>query len=345
MQFLRAGDWARVTNGALHGELGRVISTDHACGSVGLEIAFNGHPDEIELRLQDIEHVFWVSDTVRVIAGSYLGLEGYVLKMCGEMFHVCQEVSKEVVEVSKYYLDQCPLRHTINSQLPVQQHLAPPPESDSIKIGDFIQVLDGEHIGKCSIVDWISKGESKLWFRDIITPDDTESELSSILVPTSLVQGTDLAQTIQYTRERGYDVRPGDTVTVACGPEYGATGVMQSVDFPNANLTLLCNGDRLLINVKIRFTIKLHNASLDSFKKNIGQETCTVAVHGQQHTNVKLRNVVTRYGMRLNGMVLEGPEMIAFCDMWKRSFLAPPALWSPHFRYLLGYIIPIRVFT
>ncbi|KAG2048682.1 hypothetical protein BDR06DRAFT_1071144 [Suillus hirtellus] len=304
MQFLCMGDWARVTNGALHGELSRVILTDHACGSVGLEIAFDGHPDEIELHLQDIERVFRVGDTIRVIAGSYLGLEGYVLKMCGETFHV---------EVSKHYLDQ---------------------------------LLDGEHIGKHGIVDWISKGESKLWFRDIITPDDMESGLSSILVPTSLVQRTDLAQTIQYTRERGYDVRPGDTVTVARGPEYGATGVMQSVDFPNANLTLLCNGDRLLINVKIGFTIKLHNTSLDSFKKNIGQEafviggdrkgyratlyglapqTCTVAVHGQQHTNVKLRDVVTRYGMRLNGVVLEGSEMIAFCNMWKRSFLVPPA--------------------
>ncbi|KAG2119466.1 uncharacterized protein F5147DRAFT_647424 [Suillus discolor] len=214
MQFLRAGDWARVTNGALRGELGRVILTDHACGSMGLEITFDRHPDEIELCLQDIEHVFRVGDTIRVVAGSYLGLEGYVLKMCGEAFHV---------EVSKYYLDQHPLRHMINSQLPVQQHLAPPPEYDTIEIGDFIQVLGGEHIGKCGIIDWISKGESNLWFRDIITPDDTESGLSSISVPTSLVQRMDLAQTIQYTRERGYDVRPGDTVTVACGPEYGAT--------------------------------------------------------------------------------------------------------------------------
>lgn len=140
----------------------------------------------------------------------------------------------------------------------------------------------------------------------------------------------DLAQTIQYTRERGYDVRPGNTINVARRPEYGAMGVVQSVDFPNARLNLLCDGDHLLvsntqldssisdlsqINVKITFTIKLHNASLDSFKKDIGHEvfvvggdrkgyratlyslapeTCTVAVHGQQHTNVKLHNVVTR---------------------------------------------------
>lgn len=218
----------------------------------------------------------------------------------------------------------------MKSQLPVQQHFAPAPESDSIEIGDFIQVLDGEHVGKRGVVDWISKGESKLWFRDIITPDDTQSGLSSILVPTAMVQRTDLTQTLQYTQEKGYDVRPGDTVSVARGPECGATGVVQSVDFPNATLTLLCDGDHSLvsnihldsnisdlsqINVKITFTMKLHNASLDSFKKNIGQEvfviggdrkgyratlyslaseTCTVAVHGQQRVNVKLHDVVTR---------------------------------------------------
>jgi ribosomal protein L24 len=99
MQFLRAGDWARVTNGSLRGELSRVISTDHSCGSVGLEITFNGCPDEIEVCLQDVEHVFCVGDTVRVVAGPYLGLEGYILKMCKEVFHMCQEASKEVVSL------------------------------------------------------------------------------------------------------------------------------------------------------------------------------------------------------------------------------------------------------
>ncbi|KAG1787212.1 uncharacterized protein HD556DRAFT_1312927 [Suillus plorans] len=294
MQLLRIGDWARITNGALHGALGRVISTDHACGSVGLEIDSKGHPDKIEFRLQDIEYLFRIGNTVRVVAGPYLGLEGYIIKMCGEVFYV---------EVSKYYLDQRPLRHTIKSQLPVQQHLAPSPESDCIEIWDFIQVLDRKHIRKHSIVDWISKGESTLWFRDIITPDNTGSGLSSILVPTAMVQVTDLAQTIQYTKERGYDVRPGDT-----------------------------------INIKIGFTIKLHNdigqevfviggdrKGYQATLYSLAPEICMVAVHGQQRTNVKLHDVVTRYGMRLSGVILEGPEMILFCEMRKRSYLAPPA--------------------
>jgi hypothetical protein len=63
-----------------------------------------------------------------------------------------------------------------------------------------------------------------------------------------MVQWMDLTQTIQYTRERGYDVQPGDVVNVARGPDYGAKGVVQSMDFPNACLTLLCDGDRSLVS-------------------------------------------------------------------------------------------------
>ncbi|KAG2086297.1 hypothetical protein BD769DRAFT_1681243 [Suillus cothurnatus] len=124
----------------------------------------------------------------------------------------------------------------------------------------------------------------------------------------------DLTQTIQYTRERGYDVKPGDVVNVARGPDYGAKGVVQSMDFPNACLTLLCDGDRSLINIQIRFVIKVQNTNLSSFKKDISQEVfviggewkgyqgtlhsltannCTIALHGQQHTTFELHEVAT----------------------------------------------------
>ncbi|KAG1889804.1 uncharacterized protein F5891DRAFT_1198328 [Suillus fuscotomentosus] len=191
-----------------------------------------------------------------------------------------------------------------------------PSELDSIQIGDFIEVLDGEHMGKRGVVDWLAKGDNKLWFRDILSTESIESSggLSSL-------------------SERGYDVRPGDIVTVVRGPEYEAKGVVQSVDFPNAHLSVLCD------------VMKVRNATLDSFKKDIGQEVfiiggghkgyqatlyslgieaCTVAIHGQKRITVKLCDVVTKYGMRLNGAMLEGPELISFCVMRKKSYLAPP---------------------
>jgi ribosomal protein L24 len=96
---LRVGDSARIVQGSLRGQLGKVVSTDHTCGSVGLELTFDdGGLEEIELRFQDIERVFRVGDSVRVIAGSFLGVEGHILQIDGDIFHICQAVSKEEVK-------------------------------------------------------------------------------------------------------------------------------------------------------------------------------------------------------------------------------------------------------
>ncbi|KAG2101543.1 hypothetical protein BD769DRAFT_1393800 [Suillus cothurnatus] len=317
-QFLRVGDSAKVVQGSLRGQLGKVVSTDHSCGSVGLELGFDdGGLEEIELRFQDIERVFRVGDSVRVVAGSFLGVEGHILQMDGDVFHICQAVSKEEVVVSKYYLDRRPLSHTLPSQLPTQQYFEPPPNSESIEIGDNIRVWNGPQAGKFGIVTWITTGSDHLLFRDICTEDDTEINggLSSISVPTAFVQRTNLKQTLQYTKERGYDVRPGDTVSVVRGPEYQAKGFVHSVDYPNARLTLVCDGDRSLVTVPIRFVAKIRNTNLDAFRNDTGKEVfiikgnqkgyratlysynsehCIVALPGQQRTELKLQNVVTR---------------------------------------------------
>jgi ribosomal protein L24 len=98
-QFLRVGDSARIVQGSLRGQFGKVVSTDHTCGSVGLELTFDdGGLEEIELRFQDIERVFRVGDSVRVIAGTFLGVEGHILQIDGDIFHICQAVSKEEVK-------------------------------------------------------------------------------------------------------------------------------------------------------------------------------------------------------------------------------------------------------
>jgi hypothetical protein len=122
--------------------------------------------------------------------------------------------------------------------------------NDSIEIGDYIEVLKGEHVGKCRVINWFPKGDTKLLFRDIFTVDNDESSsgLSSISVPVAIVQRMSTTQTIQFTKERGYDIKPGDVMTVVRGPEYEAKGVVQSVDFPNARLTLLCDIDHTLVS-------------------------------------------------------------------------------------------------
>ncbi|KAG1729540.1 hypothetical protein EDD22DRAFT_853119 [Suillus occidentalis] len=236
---------------------------------------------------------------------------------------VCSEIGK--VQVSKYYLDRRPMHHTFQPRLPAQQHYEPPPD-ESIQVGDHIKVLAGEHMGKCGIVSWFSAGATQLWFcetNSIFIEDETKCSLGPpvIHVTATFVQRMHLPQTITYTTDRGYDVRPGDVVSVAHGPEYQTKGIVQSVDFPNAHLTILSESDQSLIDVPIRFMVKLCNAPLDSFRKiindevfliggdrkgfratlhSVGEENCIMAPHGQVRIRVKCKDVATKYGMRLN---------------------------------------------
>ncbi|KAG2739746.1 hypothetical protein P692DRAFT_20756585, partial [Suillus brevipes Sb2] len=97
LQFLRVGDSARPITGEVCQEIGTVVSTNHASGSACLKFILDGHGQELEFRLQDIERVFWVGDTVRVVAGAYAGLEGHIIKKSEDLFHVCQEATNEEV--------------------------------------------------------------------------------------------------------------------------------------------------------------------------------------------------------------------------------------------------------
>ncbi|KAG1738459.1 hypothetical protein EDD22DRAFT_852065 [Suillus occidentalis] len=256
MQFLRVGDWVRANTGALHSELSQVISTDHAFGSVCLEFYIDGRPNTVDFRLQDIEQVFRVGDTVRVVAGPYLGLEGYILQMCEDVFCICQAVSKEEVEISKFYLDHRSLSHTLQPRLLTQQYFKHPLDSGSIEIGDMIEVFRGVQRGQRGIVQWFPKGGTHLWFQD--TELMVSGTPSSVCVPAVCVQQTHLNEMLQYTKEKGYDTRPGD-----------------------------------IISIPIRFMAKICN----------------------QRIELKLQDIATRYGMRLNGAMLEGLELASFCDM------------------------------
>jgi transcription elongation factor len=146
------------------------------------------------------------------------------------------------VEVSKFYVDHRPLSHTLQPQLPTQQYFELPLDSESIEIGDTIEVFVGEQTGKRGIVQWFPKGGTHVWFQ-------VSGTRSSICVPAECVKRTHLVKTLQCTKERGYDIRPGDVVSVLRGPEYQRKGVVKSVDFPNGRLTLISDMDFSLVGI------------------------------------------------------------------------------------------------
>jgi hypothetical protein len=71
-----------------------------------------------------------------------------------------------------------------------------------------------------------------------------------------VVRRVRIPDVLKFTKEKGYDVKPGDRVRVARGSDYGATGIVQSVDFPNAHLTLKCDGGDALVS--FFFFLPLH---------------------------------------------------------------------------------------
>jgi transcription antitermination factor NusG len=93
--ILHMGNWARVVEGPLHGESGQVILMDHTVGSASLEFMFNGHLEQIKVCLKEIEHIFWVGNTIKVVAGPYLGIEGHIIQMQQYVFNICQDISNE----------------------------------------------------------------------------------------------------------------------------------------------------------------------------------------------------------------------------------------------------------
>ncbi|KAG1803962.1 uncharacterized protein BJ212DRAFT_1581118 [Suillus subaureus] len=291
LQFLCIGDSARSITGEVCQEICTVISTNHASGSTCLKFLLNGHGQELEFQLQDIERVFWIGNTVRVVVGAYTGLEGHIIKKSEDLFHMCQEATNEEVE------------------LPMQPDFDPLPEPESFQIGDEIEVCVGEYMGKCRIVVWFPVGGTTLWFCAV---GNIEDEL--INAPTAFVQHIRPFKTLQFTKERRYDVKPGDIMTVTHGPEFQTKGVVQAVDFSNVHLTLISEGDYSLVNVPIGFAMKISNMNPDSFCDIIGKEvfiirgawkgyqamlyqlahdTCSISVHGQAHTMVKCEDVAT----------------------------------------------------
>lgn len=166
------------------------------------------------------------------------------------------------------------------------------------RVTRIVRSLSLKGLGKRGVVTWAPSGGTQLWFQDessqmmISYHTKCYSRPSSIQVPVISVQRTRLPQTIKFTKEKGYDLKPGDVVRVVRGPEYQMKGTVQSVNFPKARLILLSESDHSLVSgiqldsvisdleqvdVPIAFVMKIFNASLlDSFNKVIGQEVFIV---------------------------------------------------------------------
>ncbi|KAG1726609.1 hypothetical protein EDD22DRAFT_961390 [Suillus occidentalis] len=321
---------------------------DHAFGGlVTLDFKLDSEKKQMQATLVNVECVFNVGNEVRVVAGVYQGVEGYLVQKYKDNFTICQSGTQQEIDVSKYYLDRRPVDRTLQGYMAAPQYIDPPEEPKSIEIGDYIQVTVSDLIGKGGLVLWAA-GEF-IWFQDETdiqsVNDRTPDRIPFLRVQAAVVKRMRLPGTLKFTRERGYDVRPGDVVSVACGPEFRAKGVVTAVDFLNTQLTLETEGNHALIKVPICFVMKMQIVDLDNFKKFINKEVfiirgakkgfpatlyalslddCVITVHGLPRMNAKHCDVATTYGCRLNSAMLEWHEFTSFCEMCRKSHVVPP---------------------
>jgi hypothetical protein len=98
-----------------------------------------------------------------------------------------------------------------------------------------------------------------LWFHDYTV----DSGPQFIQVPVSIVQRARIAPTIKFTKDRGYDVRPGDCINVARGPEFSTQGIVESVNFLKAELTFRSDADLSAVSLVHRSRVVYSNLRLD----------------------------------------------------------------------------------
>ncbi|KAG2071711.1 hypothetical protein BDR04DRAFT_1117536 [Suillus decipiens] len=180
----------------------------------------------VEAKLNDIEHVFNVGNEVSIIAGAYAGVQGYILERNNDVFQICQARTQAqayvYIKICKYYLDHCPVDLTLQGHNPVQSYIDSLLEPQSVKIGNYVEVIVSGLKGKSGIVQWASGGF--VWFQDdmeVMRANDHSSvTLPFIHIAAEIVEHTCLPTTLTLTKECSYNVRPGDMVCIACGPKF-----------------------------------------------------------------------------------------------------------------------------
>ncbi|KAI6037654.1 hypothetical protein EDC04DRAFT_2604570 [Pisolithus marmoratus] len=122
------------------------------------------------------------------------------------------------------------------------------------------------------------KGKSKAQEPEVPSGDGNIDE-GSDLIQVSVSMDKALItppSTLQFSREREYDVTIGDCVQVVHGPAVDIKGLICSVDFISGCLTVLSD-DGPLHDVLIGFCIKLENHSLCDVECQVGCEVWIIS--------------------------------------------------------------------
>ncbi|KAI6045518.1 hypothetical protein EDC04DRAFT_2598811 [Pisolithus marmoratus] len=281
-QWWQDGDTGKICYGEFAGKLAHIIAMDSQHKSSDEVV------EALEISVHDFKLEFPTGASIHIITGLNCGFQGIVI---GKVDDMCilqggdQQASHGLLDVLAIFLASHVSLTTYISQEPDNQVLDDPLIYEScIQPGDFICIISGPHKGLCSMLHWHSSCKILITLSTLhqADPDNLgdkgKSRAQEPKVPGSnsnINEGSDLIQvsvsmdevliippsTLQFSREKGYDVTISDHVQVAHGPAVGIKGLVHSVDFISGCLTVLAD-DGPLHKVLLGFCIKLENHSL-----------------------------------------------------------------------------------
>ncbi|KAI6113208.1 hypothetical protein EDD16DRAFT_1709688 [Pisolithus croceorrhizus] len=252
-QWWQDGDTGRIFSGEFTGKLARIVATDSQYESVTVCVSTPQSSDavvkDLEISIHDFKLEFHPSASVKVIAGMNCGFEG-------------------MLEVPGIFLASHVSPTVYTSRDPHKQLLYDPLANEScIQLGDF-KGTDNPS----------DKGKSKADESETTGGDNDINEDSNLVqVPVSMDDAIILPlPTLQFSKERGYDVSIGDCVQVVHGPAVSAEGLVHAVNFVSGCLTMLSD-DGPWHNVPIGFCMKLENYSLCDVERQVSCEVWIIS--------------------------------------------------------------------
>ncbi|KAI6154785.1 hypothetical protein BKA82DRAFT_23236 [Pisolithus tinctorius] len=270
-------------------------------------------PTSLEISIHDFKCKFRSGDSVDIIAGPHRGFEG-------------------MMDIPTIFLASHRVLLSYPNQDPHDQlRRHPPVEEHFIEPGDVhIEKAFNDEDAKGD------KGKSKAQVPEVPSKDsDSDGADNEEVIIVSLDDIQVTAQpTLQFSKEKGWDVSKGDLIQVIWGPAVDVKGVVRSIDLITATLTLESE-DSPWHNIPINFCAKLRDYSLHDAEQHIGCEvwiisgpnkgysgtlrsvgrtSCTVAIHSGAMM-FKNTAVASRFGILLDGTPLGPSHLAAFNHM------------------------------
>ncbi|KAI5980848.1 hypothetical protein EDC04DRAFT_2617888 [Pisolithus marmoratus] len=164
------------------------------------------------------------------------------------------------------------------------------------------------------------KGKSKAQEPEVPSGDGDIDE-GSDLVQVSVSMDEALIvppSTLQFSRERGYDVTIGDRVRVVRGPAVDIEGLVHSVDFVSGHLTVLSDDGPLSARLAARYGSSLvPKRGIEELLRSVGRTYCNVAIESgiMQLKNTAVVTDATPPMSTVDPSAEPGPSTLA-CDPW-----------------------------